>query len=133
MSRAAQLPFNKNTRESRLHYRDLPDSIDATLRPGMTFAATTGLGSSQREDTIDVASHSAQRDAATGLDYTSVKQFATLSRQALRALGFNEIRRQCRLKFPYYTRREINQLARELHERAWKSRDREAVARVMHG
>lgn len=123
MSRAAQLPFNKNTRESRIHYRDLEQN----------FAATTGLGSSQREDAVAVANNSAQRESATGLSNAPIKQFATLSRQSLRALGFNEIRRQCRLKFPRYTRREINQLARELHERAWKSRDREAVARVVYG
>lgn len=126
MSRAARLPFNKNTRESRLHYRDID------------FATAAGLGGSQREDVIARANgHATQRDAAGGLrckTHTSVKQpVALLSRQALRALGFNEIRRQCRLKFPRYTRREINQLARELHERAWKSRDRGAVARVKHG
>jgi hypothetical protein len=56
----------------------------------------------------------------------------TLARQSLRALGFNEIRRQCKLKFPNYNRKEINQLARKLHDEAWRDRDKEAVKRFLH-
>lgn len=55
-----------------------------------------------------------------------------LSRQSLRRMGLAEIRRQCRLAFPLFTRREVHALSQRLHKEAWDKRDVEAVKRTVN-
>jgi hypothetical protein len=52
-----------------------------------------------------------------------------MTRQQFRHMSFNEIRRKAKALFPMYSRREINQLARDMFQRAWENRDKELVAK----
>lgn len=134
---SALLPFDKRGKDSA----DLRKGLIEQLK-GLPAATVVGSDGPQRSGKSEaIASTRAVGELRTGLTTrsTPVEQLANAtlaerySRQVLRALGFSEIRRQCRIKFPNYTRREINQLAKELHERAWKKRDRAAIARLKRG
>ena len=54
---------------------------------------------------------------------------SVMTREQFRAMGFAEIRRRVRLMFPSYSRREVNQLARDMFKRAWAERDKAAIAK----
>jgi hypothetical protein len=54
-----------------------------------------------------------------------------MSRQRLRRMGLQEIERKARAMFPHYSYREVKDVARQMFERAWSGRDKEAIARAL--
>lgn len=62
---------------------------------------------------------------------TEIEPSECRTRQNLRACGYDETIRRIREMFPKTNRKELRELARKLHKKAWNKREADAVRNLM--